>query len=90
MRAGKLGLEVEPAHSRQAHIEHQATHRVGRLAFQEFPRGGEDLAPQPDRLHHRLQAVADIDVVVHHEHHGFRVDSLLPHNCPPILSLAPP
>ena len=60
------------------------------LALQEFPRRGEDLAPQPDRPHHRLQALADIDVVVHHEDHGFRVDSLLRHDCPPILSLALP
>ena len=41
MCAGKFGLKVEPAHFRQAHIEHQATLRVGRFPLQEFPRRGE-------------------------------------------------
>ena len=52
---------------------------------------GEDLAPQPDRLHQRLQALADIDVVVHDEDHGFRVDSLLRHGLPtdPVFWFAP-
>ena len=70
MRTGKLGLEVESAHSPQAHIEHQATHRVGRLALKKLPGRGEDLAPEPDRPHQRLQASADINVVVHHENYG--------------------
>ena len=91
MCAGKLGLKVEPAHFRQAHIEHQATHRVGSLALQEFPRRGEDLAPEPDRPITDLKPSRDIDVVVHHEDHGFGVDSLLLHDClPTYLSFVAP
>jgi len=65
----QLGLKVEPARSRQADIEDQATDRVAGFSLQVLPGGAEHLALQVDGLQQRFQTFAHIIVVVHHEYY---------------------
>ena len=67
MRVGELGLEIEPAHSRHAHVQHETADRVGGLSLQELTGRAKDLGSQADRLQQRLQALAHVHVVVDHE-----------------------
>ena len=70
VRVGELALEIQPAQPRQAHVEHEASRRVGAPGTHERLSAGEDLDEEPDGGDESPEAVADGRVVVDDEDDG--------------------
>ena len=63
----QLGLEVETAQSRQAHVEHEAARHIRAPSLQKFLGRCENFNPQLDGLKKSRQRLAHRGVVVHNE-----------------------
>src|SRR5262245_25043020 len=67
VRIHQLGLEVEPAHSGQPHVEHEAAWNVRTLALQELLGGCKDLDLQLYRVEKPSEGLPGRRVVIDHE-----------------------
>src|SRR5258708_37570212 len=68
IRLGELGLEIEPAYSRQSDVEHEAARHVGKVASQEIRRRAERLDLEPDRAKQASERLAHRFIVVDDEY----------------------
>ena len=68
IRLGELGLEIEPAYSRQSDVEHEAARHVGKVASQEIRGRAECLDLEPDRAKQAFERLAHRFIVVDDEY----------------------
>lgn len=77
-RFRKFALEVEPAHSRQPDIEHEAARDIGSLALQELLRRPEHADLQPNGTNKTLQSIANRLFVIDYENDGLCLSHVTP------------
>src|SRR5260370_26526172 len=58
IRLGELGLEIEPAYSRQSDVEHEAARHVGKVASPEIPGRAECPGLESDRAKQASERLA--------------------------------
>jgi hypothetical protein len=71
IRAGELGLKIEPAHASQPDVKHQTAPSVGQPACQKFADRAEQFGLQADVFEETVKRLSHRDIIVDDEDNRF-------------------